>query len=116
VEGQDSKRAEEEFRIAARKLPHSVVALRALADLERSRGEWGEALRHSRRAAELDPRDADAALQLAEVYGALRRYDEANKVLDNAIAFLPHESTAFLWAEKADQAAARGDTQAAMAA
>jgi TolB-like protein/Tfp pilus assembly protein PilF len=116
VEGQDSKRAEEEFRIAARKLPNSVVALRALADFEGSRGEWGEALRRSRRAAELDPRDADAALQLAEVYGALRRYDEANKVLDNAIAFLPHESTAFLWAEKADQAAARGDTQAAMAA
>ena len=37
-------------------------------------------------------------------------------MLDNAIAILPHDSTAFLWAEKADQAAARGDTQAAMAA
>ena len=42
VEGQDSKRAEEEFRSAARKLPNSVVALRALADLEKSRGEWGK--------------------------------------------------------------------------
>ena len=112
----DMKRAEEEFRIAARKLPNSVVALRALADFERSRGEWGEALRRSRRAAELDPRDPDAALELAEVYGALRRYPEADKVLDNAIAILPHDSTAFLWAGKADQAAARGDTQAAMAA
>jgi TolB-like protein/Flp pilus assembly protein TadD len=112
----DKKRAEEEFRIAARKLPNSVVVLRALAEFEKSRGQWKEALQHSHRAAELDPQNPDAALGLAEVYGALRRYPEADKVLDNAIAFLPHESTAFLWSEKAEQAAARGDTKAAMAA
>jgi TolB-like protein/Tfp pilus assembly protein PilF len=112
----DMKRAEEEFRIAARKLPNSVVALRALAEFEKSRGRWKEALRHSRRAAELDPRDPDAALELAEVYSALRRYPEADKVLDNAIAILPHDSTAFLWTEKGQQAVARGDTKAAMAA
>jgi TolB-like protein/thioredoxin-like negative regulator of GroEL len=112
----DTKRAEEEFRIAARKLPNSVVVLRALADFEKNRGQWKEALWHARRGAELDPRDGDAALQLAETYGALRRYDEANEVLDNAIAFLPHELAAWLWAEKITQAADRGDTKAAMAA
>ncbi len=81
----DVKRAEEEFRIAARKLPNSVIVIRALADFEKSRGQWKESLRHLRRAAELDPHDPDAALELAELYGALRRYDEADKVLDNAI-------------------------------
>jgi TolB-like protein/class 3 adenylate cyclase/Tfp pilus assembly protein PilF len=116
VEGQDSKRAEEEFRSAARKLPNSVVALRALADFLMNQGQWKEALRYSRRAAELDPRDPEEAFNLAHLYGSLRRYDEAEKVLDNAIAFLPHESTAFLWTEKGQQAAARGDTKAAMAA
>jgi TolB-like protein/Tfp pilus assembly protein PilF len=112
----DMKRAEKEFRIAARKLLNSVVVLGALADFEQHRGQWKEALQHSRRAAELDPRDPNAALELAEVYGALRRYPEADKVLDNMIAILPHESTAFLWSAKGRQAAARGDIKAAMAA
>jgi TolB-like protein/Tfp pilus assembly protein PilF len=112
----DTKRAEEEFRIAARKLPNSVVVLGALTEFERSRGQWKEALEHSRRAAELDPRDSEAAFNLADLYGVLRRYDEAGKLLDNAIAILPHESTAFLWTAKGQQAAARGDTKTAMAA
>src|SRR4030095_3612648 len=114
--GDDRQRAEEDFRVAARNLPNSVVVLRALAEFDRSRGQWKEALRHSRRAAELDPRDAEAAFGLADVYGSLRRYDEAAKLLDNAIAFLPHEAAAWLWTKKAHQAAARGETKAAMAA
>jgi tetratricopeptide (TPR) repeat protein len=112
----DTKRTEEEFRIAAHKLPNSVVVLRALGEFEMYQGQWKEALRHSFRAAELDPHDPDAALKLAEVYRALRRYDEAEKVLDNTIAILPHASTSWLWWEKGQQAAARGDTKAAMAA
>jgi TolB-like protein/Tfp pilus assembly protein PilF len=114
--GDDRKRAEAEFRIAARKLPNSVVVIGALADFEQSRGQWKEALQYLRRAAELNPRDSGTALNLADAYGALRRYDEGDKVLNNAIAFLPHESTALLWLEKGQQAAARGDTKAAMAA
>jgi Tfp pilus assembly protein PilF len=85
--GDDRKRAEAEFRIAARKLPNSVIVLGALADFEQTHGQWEEALRHSRRAAELDPRDGDTAFNLAHLNGSLRRYDEADKVLDNAVLF-----------------------------
>jgi tetratricopeptide (TPR) repeat protein len=112
----DWKRAKEEFKIALQKLPNSVQAHTALARFERDQSHWQQALEHSRRAAELDPRDPGPATDLAEIYAALRRYEEAEKQLDRMIAIVPPASSAWLWWQKGACAVAHGDTKAAMAA
>jgi TolB-like protein/Tfp pilus assembly protein PilF len=112
----EADRAKEEFTIALRKLPNSVPVHSALADLERDNGNWREALNHAKRAAELDPRDPGTAVGLADMYAALRRYDEAEKLLDRMVPIVPFASSAWLWWGKGAIAIARGDTKAAMAA
>jgi TolB-like protein/Tfp pilus assembly protein PilF len=112
----DWKRAKEEFTAALQKLPNSVQSHAALAALDREQSNWREALQHARRAVELDPRDPAPAADLADMYRALRRYDEAAKELDRMIPILPPASTSWLWTTKGELAEARGDTKAAMAA
>lgn len=112
----EPNRAKEEFTIALRKLPNSVPVRTALAELERDDENWREALQHLQRATELDPRNPTPAIGLAEAYTALRRYDEAEKLLDRMMPIVPFASSAWLWWQKGAVAIARGDAKAAMAA
>ena len=112
----DRKRAKDEFTVALQRLPNSVQAHIALSQLEREQSNWQEALQHSGRAVELDPRDPAPAKDLASILLALRRYDEAEKQLDRMIPIVPPASSAWLWWQKGACAVARGDTKAAMAA
>jgi TolB-like protein/class 3 adenylate cyclase/Tfp pilus assembly protein PilF len=112
----DKVRSIEELEIAARKLPNSVEIVSDFGQLEQMRGQWKESIRDYQKAMQLDPRDPALAQQLAGVYLELRRYGEAEQVLNRAIAGMPAESSGPLWRTKLFCARDRGDLKAAMAA
>jgi tetratricopeptide (TPR) repeat protein len=108
--------AEKEVAIAAAALPGRVDVFQLRADLERQSGKWKEALRDAEKAAELDPRDGATANELVLLYVELRRYGDAERLVDHMIATTSHQSTGFFWRHKCGIALAKGDAQAAMAA
>src|SRR5215510_73111 len=79
-------------------------------------GRWNEALRDPVKAAELDPRDPEAAIGVAEICIPFRRYDEIQRLIDHMIAAAPEKATGALWRWKCSIALAKGDTKAALAA
>ncbi len=112
----DKARGVEELTIAARSLPNSADVAGALATVAQDRGQWKEALQDFEKAARLDPRDPDNALNVINLYLNLRRYGDAEVLIDRALSTLPPESTAIFWASKSEIAIARGDLKAAMEA
>jgi TolB-like protein/class 3 adenylate cyclase/Tfp pilus assembly protein PilF len=93
-----------EFRRAEEGLPNNVDVSRAIGLINRRLGHWDEGIAAQRRAVELDPRNAGAALELATTYGVVRRFPEALASLDRVLAFEPANPSALgmkaldLWA------------------
>ncbi|MFL6414273.1 MAG: tetratricopeptide repeat protein, partial [Bryobacteraceae bacterium] len=112
----DRQRALEELSIAARTLPNSPEIVSALGDVAKDRGQWKEALRNLEKAMQLDPRNADIAIDLIDLYIDLRQYREAELLTDRMIAGLPPASTMNFWAGKYEIALQRGNLKAARAA
>jgi tetratricopeptide (TPR) repeat protein len=107
---------EKELAIAAAGLPGQVDIFNLRADLERQRGRWKEALRNCEKAVELDPRHPQTAENLVELYLDLRRYADAERLLDKMIATTPRQLTGLFWKHKCTIALAQGDAKAGMAA
>ena len=112
----EKEAGEKELSIASAGLPGRVDVFNLRADVETQHGKWKEALRDREKAAELDPRDSDTAYNLADIYMSLRKYGDAERVLDHAIATTPQQSTGPFWRQKSRIALAKGDAKAAMAA
>ncbi len=85
----DYEDALDHLRIAESGLPGNAELMRWKAYIVRRRGGWEEALRDLTRARALDPRDADAALEVGFTLLNLRRYDEAERYFDSALALVP---------------------------
>jgi tetratricopeptide (TPR) repeat protein len=113
---EDVSATEKELAIAAVGLPGRVDVFNLRAEVEAQQGKWKEALRDREKAADLDPRDGDTALDLVGLYFTLRRYGDAERLLDHMIATASQQSTDDVWRQKARIAVARGDTKSAMAA
>jgi tetratricopeptide (TPR) repeat protein len=109
------KQADDELAIAAPKLPNNVEVLNLSATIAEDRGQWAKVLRDREKAAELDPRDPDVALALANFYVDLRRYPNAESLLNRMIPSLPVQATSPFWRAKSRIALAKGDTKTAMA-
>jgi serine/threonine-protein kinase len=112
----DNEAAAKELATAAASLPGDVNVLGLGADIAEERGQWKQALEQRTKALELDPRDADTALALVQLYTGLRRYAQAEKLIEQVIGTLPQQVTGPFWTSKARIALAKGDTKAAMAA
>jgi serine/threonine protein kinase/Flp pilus assembly protein TadD len=63
---------------------HELLAL-----AERRNGRWNEALRHGRKAVELDPHSPFLAIELLENYIALRQYEKAEDLAQQTIKHFP---------------------------
>ncbi len=90
----------EELAVAEQGLPGDAVLLITRGAIYRRQGKWQEAIANLQRAAELDPRDATLFLELGWTHGFLRRYDEAERYYDKALATEPeYEDAVYLRAQ-----------------
>jgi TolB-like protein/class 3 adenylate cyclase/predicted Zn-dependent protease len=113
---EDVPAGEKELSAAAAGLPGRVDVFNLRAEVEEKHGKWKEALRDREKAVELDPRDGGTVYDLCELYYVLRRYGDAEPLLDHMIATTPQQSTDDFWRLKSWIALAKGDAKAAMAA
>jgi serine/threonine protein kinase/Tfp pilus assembly protein PilF len=113
---EDVPAAEKELAIAAIGLPGRVDIFNLRADIQERRGEWKKALLDREKATDLDPETWTTTANLIDICISLRRYADAERMVDRAIAITPHQTTGPFWIEKAAIVLARGDAKAAIAA
>ena len=85
----DFKGALEKYQQAQKRLPNSSFVLEQMAHVERRLGQHEVAEMHYRAAAQLDPRNVDNLLTLAESLSWARRYKESEEVLDQILEISP---------------------------
>ena len=86
-------RAREELAKAQRELPNNAEVFRVFGQMNRWEGHWEEARQNLERAAELDPRNTRTITDLAWVYIALRKYEEADALAIRLQALEPRSPT-----------------------
>ena len=112
----DLPRAKSEITATLRALPTRVDALEVATKVQSRLGRWKEAIEQGEKAVELDPRDPALIPALVQCYMALRRYADAERVIDRALGVLPPQFAAPLWRRKAAIGLAQGNLKAARAA
>ncbi len=85
----DYDKALAEFDIVLQYQPSNSYAIAAKGFVLRRQGKWAESAQNLKRAAELDPRSAVIAANLAVTYGFLRQFDDALFHMDRAILLKP---------------------------
>ncbi len=85
----DFPAALQSYNEAFKRLPGSALVLEQMAHVERRLGKANDAIKHYQMAAELDPRNFDVLVTLASTLGGLRRFDEAQAVLDRILKISP---------------------------
>jgi serine/threonine-protein kinase len=85
----DYKGARQQYVKGLEHDPNNAELLTALADVEGKLGNFDDALKHTRLAAQLDPRSVTAARRLAAAYNGSRRFVEAQAAWDRALALAP---------------------------
>jgi TolB-like protein/DNA-binding winged helix-turn-helix (wHTH) protein/tetratricopeptide (TPR) repeat protein len=87
----------EEFERALRDMPNSADINASIANIERRRGNWEQALAGYQRAAALDPRNPQWSILNGDTLSTLRRYPQAEAAYDRARAIDPENTTAALY-------------------
>jgi len=93
----DYERAFEELELAREALPNNAEVLELMAYVRRRQGRFEEALRLLKAALELSPRNAIVTPEYAQTLTALRRYGEAERYYDRAIAAGPDQVVPYVY-------------------
>jgi len=88
----DYDRAREQLKLAQKSLPNDPMVFEIFGFINRRQGRWAESTKNLERAIELDPQNGDFLKQLADSYFCLRRYADAERLLDRGIAVAPKDS------------------------
>ena len=88
----DYDRAREELTLAQKSLPNDPMPFQILGYIDRRQGRWPESTKNLERAIELDPQNSAFLEQVARSYECLRRYADAERALDRAIALVPKDA------------------------
>jgi len=88
----DYDRAREELTLAQKSLPNDPLPFQLAGYIDRRQGRWPESIRNLERAIELDPQNSAFLEQIARSYECLRRYADAERVLDRALALAPKDA------------------------
>ena len=89
----DYDRARAELTLAQKSLPNDPLSFEILGFIDRRQGRWAESTNNLMRAIELDPLNPFFLQQLVDSYLCLRRYADAERVLDRIIALSPQDAT-----------------------
>ncbi len=90
----DFQGALQSYEEALRRLPNSALVLEQMAHLERRLGQADVAQKHYQAAAQLDPRNIDILLTLADSLQTVRRFDETRAVFDRVLEMSPGNEAA----------------------
>jgi serine/threonine protein kinase/Tfp pilus assembly protein PilF len=88
----DYDHARDELKLAQRSLPNDPLLFEILGFIDRRQSRWTESTKNLERAIELDPQNSGFLKQLADSYVCLRRYTDAQHVLNRLIAVAPKDS------------------------
>ncbi len=88
---QDYARALHQFQIARDARPYDANVIGAMAYIHRRQGHWKQALAEFSRAAAIDPRNPRWHDDSGSTLMALRRYSEAMRQFDQALAVAPRD-------------------------
>ena len=84
-----------EFSIAQKAIPNDEQLLSGLASIHKRRGNFKAALQGYKKALQLDPRSARAAVEIGIVYDTIGEYTEAQRYFDLAISLEPDNSASY---------------------
>jgi tetratricopeptide (TPR) repeat protein len=110
----DYDQARSALDVAARMLPNNSEIFQWSAAIDRRKGKWDDALAELEKAIEVDPRNPDVFQNLIGTYQGLRRYSDAERLVDRGLASFPDSAVEFQLA-KLGIAMDRGDTKTARA-
>ena len=88
----DYDQARAELELARRTLPNDATVYLETALVDVRQGRWTEALRSSKRAIELDPRNVAYLTATAEICSSTSHYSEADRIGRRALALSPHDN------------------------
>jgi tetratricopeptide (TPR) repeat protein len=88
----DYDRARDELTLAQKSLPNDPLPFQLAGYIDRRQGRWPESIKNLERAIELDPQNPAFLEQIARSYECLRRYADAERALDRAIALVPQDA------------------------
>jgi TolB-like protein/class 3 adenylate cyclase/Tfp pilus assembly protein PilF len=89
----DYGRARKELSLAQKSLPNDPWLFTLAGYIDRREGRWADSTKNLERAVELDPQNPDVLQQIAASYTLLRRYADAERAVERAIAVAPKEAT-----------------------
>src|SRR5438552_7082694 len=89
---QDYDRARTELSFAQKSLPNDPLPFELAGYIDRRQGRWAESNKNLERAVELDPQNPGFLEQTAKSYECLRRFADAERALDGAIALTPKDA------------------------
>jgi tetratricopeptide (TPR) repeat protein len=78
-----------EFEVARKLLPNNPDVSIAIGSVCRRRGDWTTAIEEFKRAASLDPRDAQLSSACGYLLGYCRHYEEALQAMERALTIQP---------------------------
>jgi TolB-like protein/Flp pilus assembly protein TadD len=85
----DYSAALEQFNTVLEWQPNNAEVLTAIGLIHRRQGNWNGAIERLVDALELSPQDHFVAFVIGQTYGAMRRYDDAERYINRAIAIAP---------------------------
>lgn len=109
---QDHESALEEFRLALAGNPNHADLYSAIAAVQRRQGKFVEAVDNFEISLSLDPRSHLKAFDVALTYGLMRRFDEADRYLNEALTLAPDWPLTYVY-KAWTQIFQTGDTAAA---
>src|SRR5881392_1142153 len=87
----DDRAALAELETARERAPNDGGVLEAVGLLERAQGRIQDALATLKKAADLDPLNAEIWIVLSLTYGGLRQFGDAHLMVDRALAITPDD-------------------------
>ncbi|MBV8100151.1 MAG: protein kinase [Verrucomicrobia bacterium] len=114
----DFERAGIQIAIATQGLSNNPGLLELTALIDRVQGRWEKAVAALEKAMTIDPRNSELAGNLTDTYWALRRYRDAERIVNRQIEFAPDQLSSLIskaiyaYCEKADVKDARAACEA----